>query len=180
MPSLVERGRVSHMFVDDFAQHSKVLHIMTADFARAVPDERWDFTPVPPGSSGRPPAASRLGDGFGPFSKQLRHVVCVRGVHNDALATGKLDWSKKHEHYTGPLEREPLLDALEHEQQELLSLLAEAHPEITIDWDGFPFSLAMFAGDFVQHEAIHHGQWSVYAAVAGFDTPLSWRQSWKL
>jgi hypothetical protein len=30
-------------------------------------------------------------------------------------------------------------------------------------------------GSFVQHEAIHHGKWSVYASLAGFDTPLSWR-----
>jgi hypothetical protein len=32
----------------------------------------------------------------------------------------------------------------------------------------------------VQHEAIHHGQWSVYASLAGFDTPVSWRTSWGL
>jgi len=33
--------------------------------------------------------------------------------------------------------------------------------------------------DFVR-VAIHHGQWSIYAALAGFDTPLSWRTSWGL
>jgi hypothetical protein len=29
-------------------------------------------------------------------------------------------------------------------------------------------------------EAIHHGQWSIDASLAGFDTPLSWRASWGL
>jgi hypothetical protein len=32
----------------------------------------------------------------------------------------------------------------------------------------------------IQHEAIHHGQWSVYASLAGFETPLSWRNEWGL
>jgi hypothetical protein len=168
------------MLVDDFAQHSKVLYLMTTDFARTVPDEHWHFTPLPARASGRPPAPLRLGDGFAPFSKQLRHVVCVRGVYNDALARGKLDLSRKHEHYAGSLDREPLLEALGEQQQQLLLQLQRVDPDISIDWGGFPFSLALFAGEFVQHEAIHHGQWSVYASLAGFDTPLSWRQSWKL
>ena len=164
----------------DFAQYSRVLHAMTTDFVRSVPGDKWDFTPVPPGRSGRPPAEGHLGDGLAPFSKQVRHVVCVRGVYNDALATGAVDWSRKHEQYTGPLEREPLLDALEQKQQRLLSLLEAVDPEVSIDWGGFPFSLTMFAGELVQHESIHHGQWSVYAALGDFDTPLSWRQSWGL
>jgi hypothetical protein len=47
-----------------------------------------------------------------------------------------------------------------------------------IDWDGTPFSFALVTWEFVQHEAIHHGQWIIYASLAGFDTPLSWRTSW--
>jgi hypothetical protein len=49
-----------------------------------------------------------------------------------------------------------------------------------IDWDGTLFTFALFTWEFVQHEAIHHGQWSIYASLAGFDTPLSWRASWGL
>jgi hypothetical protein len=168
------------MLVEDFVLHSTALYTMTSDFALAVPEDKWDFTPMPAGTSGRAPAAFRFGDGFAPFSKQLRHVVCVRGVYNDALATRTLDWTRKHEQFTGPLTREALLDGLNHQQQRLLSSLADIDPSTSIDWGGFPFSLAMFAGEFVQHEAIHHGQWSVYASIAGFDTPLSWRESWRL
>jgi len=30
-----------------------------------------------------------------------------------------------------------------------------------------------FSGKFVQHEATHHGQWSIFASLARFDTPAS-------
>jgi hypothetical protein len=168
------------MSIDDFRRYSTVLHTLTADFVRAVPDDKWNFTPDPPGKRGRIPAPHRIGDGFAPFSKQLRHVVCVRGVYNAALATGKVDWTRKHDHYAGALTREALLAALDDNQRQLLALLESVDVDATIDWDGTRFTFALFTWEFVQHEAIHHGQWSIYASLAGFDTPLSWRTSWGL
>jgi len=73
------------MSIDDFVQYSKVLHALTADFVRAVPEDKWDFTPDTPGKSGRAPSAHRIGGGFAPFCKQLRRVVCVRGVYTAAF-----------------------------------------------------------------------------------------------
>ena len=168
------------MSIDDFVRYSKVLHALTADFARAIPEDKWDFTPYPPGKSGRPPAPHRIGDGFAPFCKQLRHVVCVRGVYNAALATRKVDWTRKHEHYVGPMTREALVAALDDKQRYLLATLESVDIDAPIDWDGTPFTFAVFTWEFVQHEAIHHGQWSIYASLAGFDTPRSWRTSWGL
>ncbi len=167
------------MWIDDFVRYSNVLHALTADFVRAVPKEKWDFTPDLPGN-GRALAPHRIGDGFAPFCKQLRHVVCVRGVYTAALATRKVDWTRKHEHYAGPLTREALLAALDDQQRQLLATLETLDIDAPIDWDGTPFTFAQFTWEFVQHEAIHHGQWSVYASLAGFDTPLSWRTSWGL
>ena len=168
------------MSIDDFVRYSKMLHALTTDFVRAVPEDMWDFTPAPPGKSGRAPAPHRIGDGFAPFCKQLRHVVCVRGVYNAALATRKVDWTRKHEHYVGPLTREALLAALDDKQRQLLATLQTVDLDALIDWNGTPFTFALFTWEFVQHEAIHHGQWSVYASLAGFETPLSWRTSWNL
>lgn len=168
------------MTAAEFAQHSRVLTAMTAEFARAVPAERWHFTPAPATAPRPPTDDGRPSIRLGPYSKQLRHVVCVRGVYNDALANGRVDWARSHQHYTGPLEREPLLDALAQQQDRLVELLATIDPDLAIDWDGFPYSLDLFAGEFVQHESIHHGQWSVYAAVGGFDTPASWHETWGL
>jgi hypothetical protein len=62
----------------------------------------------------------------------------------------------------------------------LLATLEAVDIDAPIDWDGTPFTFAQFTWEFVQHEAIHHGQWSLYAALAGFETPLSWRTSWGL
>lgn len=176
-----EAGVWNHaMLIDDFVRYSKMLHGLTADFARVVPDAKWDFTPDPSGRSGRAPAPHRIGDGFAPFCKQLRHVVCVRGVYNAALAAKKVDWPRKHKHYAGPLTREALLRALDDKQQDLLTALKTVDVDAPIDWDGTPFSFAQFTWEFVQHEALHHGQWSIYASLAGFDTPPSWHASWGL
>jgi DinB superfamily len=166
--------------IADFARYSNVLHALTVDFVRAVPEDWWAFTPDRAGHAGRTAAPLRPARGFAPYCKQLRHVVCVRGVYNAALASGKVDWTRRHEHYTGPLTREALLPALEEKQRQLLAILETVDPDATIDWDGTPFSFSLFAWEFVQHEAIHHGQWSVYALLGGFDTPLSWRTSWGL
>jgi hypothetical protein len=168
------------MSIDEFVRYSKALHALTVDFVCAVPADKWDFTPDPCGKSGRRPAPHRIGDGFAPFCKQLRHVVCVRGVYNAALATRKVDWTRKHEHYVGPLTREALLAALDDKQQRLLATLETVDISAPIDWDGTPFTFGLFTWEFVQHEAIHHGQWSIYASLAGFVTPLSWRASWGL
>jgi DinB superfamily len=168
------------MSIDDFVRYSKVLHGLTADFVRAVPENKWDFTPDALVASGPIPAPGRIGHGFAPFCKQVRHVVCVRGVYNAALATRKVDWARKHDHYVGPLTRAGLLAALDDKQRQLLATLQTIDTDALIDWDRTAFSFAMFTWEFVQHEAVHHGQWSIYAALAGFDTPLSWRASWGL
>ena len=168
------------MSIDDFARYSRVLHGLTVDFVRAVPDDKWDFTPDPPGAPGRAPSLHRLGQGFAPFPKQVRHVVCVRGVYNAALTTKTVDWKGKHDHYDGPLTRAALLAALDEQQQRLHEILEAIDIDVVIDWGGTPFTFAMFTWEFVQHEAIHHGQWSIYASLAGFETPLSWRASWGL
>lgn len=36
------------MLIDDFRRYSNVLHEMTVDFVRAVPEDKWNFTPDPP------------------------------------------------------------------------------------------------------------------------------------
>lgn len=180
-PAAPWRSKASvNMLIDEFRRYCEHLHRMTVDFVAIVPEDKWDFSPDPPGKSGRAPIPHRIGDGLAPFCKQLRHVVCVRGVYHAALVTKRVDWAQKHTHYTGPLTRASLLAALIDKQRQLLAALETVDIETPIDWGGTAFSFADFTWEFVQHEAIHHGQWSVYASLAGFETPVSWRLSWGL
>ena len=151
--------------IEDFKLRSDFLQRMTLDFANAVPDEQWNFSPH---------------KRFAPFAKQLRHVVCVRGVYNDALVTKQADIAKKHSHYSGGLTRPELIAALVKNQNDLLSILDSVDTAAPIDFLGRPFGFIDFTYTIVQHEALHHGEWSIYASLAGFETPLSWRLEWGL
>ena len=75
---------------------------MTVDFVEIVPEDKWDFSPDPPGKSGRAPGLHRIGDGFAPFCKQLRHVVDQCGVVDAALVTKKSGLGSKAISLHGP------------------------------------------------------------------------------
>lgn len=151
--------------VESFRRHWQFVHDMTLDFANGVPDEHWDFSPHPR---------------FASFAKQLRHVVCVRGVYHDALISGSADFSRKHEQYSGGLTRDELVPALLEKHAALLAALDGLDESATVEAFGKTFSIAEYTHVIVQHESIHQGQWSVYAALAGFETPLRWRLEWGL
>jgi hypothetical protein len=98
-----------------------------------VPEDKWNFTPDPPGKPGRALAPHRIGDGFALFCKQLRHLDCVRGVYNAAVATRKVDWKRKRERYAGSLTREVLLATLDDKQRHLLAALETVDIDASID-----------------------------------------------
>lgn len=166
------------MHVDDFKRRLEFVHRMSVDFIEAVPSDRWEFSPDPATITAAIADPDRHGVGFAPFCKQVRHLVCVRGVYNAALITKKVDFAKKHTHYDGPLQRDALLRALAEKQRDLLTILDTVDPTVAIDFFGNRFTFGDFAFTVIQHEAIHHGQWSVYASTGGFQTPDSWRNEW--
>ena len=151
--------------IEDFRKRCEFLQTMTLDFANDMPDEHWGFSPHPR---------------FAPFCKQLRHVVCVRGVYNDALISKRADFSNKHGHYSGGLTRDELAAALVDQHDALLAIVDTLDTDVPIEVFGRPFGFVDFTYTMVQHEALHHGEWSVYASLAGFETPLSWRLEWGL
>ena len=168
------------MQIDDFKRRVEFVHGMTIDFVEAVPGDRWEFSPDPALTTAAAADPNRHGVGFAPFCKQVRHVVCVRGVYNAALLTKKVDFSKKHQHYQGAMTREALLRALAEKQRDLLTILETVDTNVSIDFFGNRFTFGDFAFTVIQHEAIHHGQWSIYASLGGFQTPASWRNEWGL
>ena len=171
---------MNDMRIHHFRQNWEWVHRMTVDFVDVVPNDKWEFTPDPPRGLGRGSGPLRVRDGFAPFCKQLRHVICVRGVYIAAMITKRADFSQSHEFYNGPLTREALRQALIESHSQFLATLKALDTEIPIDFSGTSFSFDNFACEVIQHEAIHHGQWSIYASLGGFETPVSWRTSWKL
>lgn len=153
---------------DAFWRRWQHVNEMTWKFAEAVPDEHWESSPI---------------DGFAAFNKQLRHVICVRGVYNDGLVTSKVDFGRKHDHYHGGLGREDLLGALHGKHRELEEIIEELQgdPEDpVIEFFGRNVAHSDYFYTYIQHEAIHHGQWSLYAAHGGFEVPELWRTQWGL
>jgi hypothetical protein len=155
-------------FLQAFADRWHHVNTMTVEFAKSVPNHTWDSSPL---------------SGFAPFSKQLRHVVCVRGVYNEGLKTGRVEFDRKHDFYDGTLTRTALIAALEATHTDLMAQLPDLPPDVfepSIDFFGNRVSQAQYLYGYVQHEAIHHGQWSIYAASGGYETPEIWRLQWGL
>jgi hypothetical protein len=155
--------------LDGFERQFRHISEMAEAYVAAVPDERWQFSPHPR---------------FAPFAKQLRHVVCVRGVYAAGFAEGRVDFARKHEHYRGDLLRASLTAALASSTDALLDAALGAHERggagIEFPFLGRTLPLDEFTYVIVQHDSMHLGEWSVYAALAGFQTPASWRLNWDL
>jgi hypothetical protein len=156
--------------IEDFSSTwSHVRGQLTYDFVRAVPDTHWTSSPHPR---------------YRTFAKQVRHLICVQGVYLHGLNERVTDFSKKHSHYDGPLDRASLLQGLHEKDAALLTTLAnigKAGPErFEIDWFGQRIGLAGYLHVLIQHESIHHGEWSFYATFGGFATPVSWQMNWGL
>ena len=108
----------------------------------------------------------------------------MQGVYLQGLREGVTDWGKKHAYYTGGLDRESLIKALREKDEELLTALAaidaQGAESFSIDWYGSEINLTRYLSVWIQHEALHQGQWSFYATLGGFPTPQSWVVNWGL
>ena len=158
-----------HPEIQRFAGSWNFIRGMTKEFARGVPAEFWDHSPLPEVSS---------------LAKQIRHLVCVSGTYTRALRTGKMEMAGKHGFHTGGLGKEELLVALERCDLELLEALkgideAKLDQE-WIEFFGGPMAFSEFTHVMIQHESIHQGLWAAYARAGKFKTPASWTQNWKL
>lgn len=61
----------------------------------------------------------------------------------------------------------------------LAGIAPEDEDGISIEFYGKQ-PLGAYLTVIVHHEAIHPGQWSLYAALGGFETPESWKLNWGL
>ena len=147
--------------IEDAIQEWAISSGKTLEAARAIPSDQWSFSPAP---------------GFGSFAKQLRHVIMVRRVFAAGFRSGKLDFSLKHSFYTGSLEPGVLLEELAKSREEVRSTLASLS-ETSLATHGAEYygeSLGFIEhfSAMVCHEALHRGQWMVYAKLGGFADQL--------
>jgi uncharacterized damage-inducible protein DinB len=162
------RGWSMFSAIDSFLpswHHSRQL---THDFIAAVPEHRWVWLPHPR---------------YGALNKQFRHVLCVQGVYVEGLRNRTAQFSNKHSHYNGRLDGDALVEGLKQMDESMVAALdairRSGEDDYTIEFYGTQ-RLGSYLNAFLHHEALHHGQWSFYATLGGFDTPPSWKLNWEL
>lgn len=154
--------------ISAFIRSWTYLRGMTTDFIEAVPSAFWDFSP---------------GAKYGPLSKQFRHMVWVSDLYRCALKNGKMDMAAKKKSYEGSTDKATLVAALKERDAKLAEMLRDekyGSDTYRVDFFGTPMTFTEFTHVMTQHEALHHGMWSMYAAQAGFETPKSWKDDWEL
>lgn len=94
-----------------------------------------------------------------------------------------MDMATKKKSYGGSTDKAILVAALKERDVKLVEMLRDpkySSNDYTVDFFGTPMTFSEFTHVMTQHEALHHGMWSIYAAQAGFETPQSWKDDWEL
>ena len=112
---------------------------------------------------------------MGSWGKQFRHLGRVQENYISALNTGSVKFSTAGCSFGEPITKHGLLDYL----ARMDTLLDEAllNPRTSIDWFGEDYTIERHLRALVQHEVLHHGQFILYARVAGLKLPSSW-EAW--
>ncbi len=154
--------------IEEFKKSWEFSRSMTTEFLKELPEDKWDYSPHKKYSA---------------ICKQLRHMVWVSGLYNEALETGEMrDCETKKEHYSGDLSKTEILKGFKDQEQKLSKILEKLK---STDLDthkvkafGLEMGFVEFTHVMIQHESTHQGLWSFYATFGGFETPKSWQQNW--
>jgi hypothetical protein len=115
--------------------------------------------------------------------EQAAHLVEVQGVYQEVLGTGAVDMSHKARYTPEATETDVILAALDSMDGDLRRQLDGMRPHATswtTEWFGSRIGVAAFGAVFIQHEALHHGQWAVHAHLARSPVPIGWLLNWGL
>ena len=153
--------------LQDFARHWRFARGMTYEFIEGVSEKNWLFTPHSASS---------------PLAEQFRHMAQVAGVYNSGLRNGALNWSLKKDSYDGPLDKAMIVASLRDHDADLDALLGEVYSsdlrDRKIDLHDNRVGVVEFTYVILHHEAVHQGQWAMYAKLGGWELPPRWRFSW--
>jgi len=139
---------------------------MTREFLATMPDECLDL---------RPDAS------FSTVREQAAHLVECQGCYHAAFVGAPVDFRRKAEFTPAHADRDALLAALASMDDELERLLAALDADaFSIDWFGNRIGFWEYCAVLLQHEALHHGQWSAHARLGGWEPPVGWILNWGL
>ena len=154
--------------IDDFLVRWTFVRGMTTEFLESASDDCLDFRPT---------------EKFMTIREQAAHLVEVPAIYQLGFAGEETDVARKPEFTPRQTDAASLVRALADQDEVLQSNLERlrADPEaFSIDWYGSTLGVSGFGAVFIQHEALHHGQWTSIAYLGGFPRPLGWLLNWGL
>lgn len=107
------------------------------------------------------------------IAEQYKNIGDVQICYNEAIKTGKADFSKMKKDYSLKTSKEKLKAFLEEVNQETLKL-AEENPNVKIDWFGEEHDIREHIRVLIEHEILHHRELAVYIKALGLKFPKSW------
>jgi uncharacterized damage-inducible protein DinB len=118
-----------------------------------------------------------VGKNMGSLGKQFRHLGDVQLCYNEAIKTGKIDFSKYRRDYSIENSKLKLRQFLEEMDEEMYSLI-EKNNTVEIDWGFTKISLIEHLDFLIQHEILHQGELIVYIRSLELRFPKSWEELW--
>lgn len=114
---------------------------------------------------------------MGSIGKQFRHLGDVQLYYNEAIKTGKIDFSKYRRDYSIENSKTKLKQFLEEMDEEMYSLI-EKNNAVEIDWGFAKIPLIEHLNFLTQHEILHQGELIVYIRSLELRFPKSWEDLW--
>ena len=154
--------------IDDFLSRWAFTRGMTIEFLEHASDHCLDIPPS---------------DKFMTIREQAVNLVEVQGAYQLALTNEPTDFSRKPEFTPAQTDSASLVRALGAQDEILrghLEHLRDKPDAFKLDWYGTELGISGFGAVFIQHEALHHGQWAAHCALGGFQTPTGWIMNWGL
>jgi len=154
--------------IDDFLSRWTFTRGMTIEFLEHASDDCLDFRPT---------------DKFMTIREQAVHLVEVQGAYQFAFTNEPTDFSRKPEFTPAQTDPASIVHALGAQDDILRGHLERlrGNPDaFKLDWYGTELGIGGFGAVFIQHEALHHGQWAAHCALGGYPTPTGWIMNWGL
>jgi uncharacterized damage-inducible protein DinB len=152
--------------IDAFLHRWEHVRGMTREFVEVMPDACLDERPGPQ---------------FATVREQAAHIIECQGCYQLAFRGETVDMGRKPEFTPSASDRDTLLASLARADAELAMLLGALDaPSFRLDWFGNRIGFWEYGSVFLQHEALHHGQWSAVARIGGWEPPVGWILNWGL